>query len=508
VDVFISYAHIDNTPMTEGQLGWVTRFHKSLEAMLSMRLGRKVEIWRDQKLGGNDDFSAEIVDQFSHASLLLSVLTPRYVESDWCTREARTFCELAEKAQGVRVENQYRLIKVIKTPVSSEEPLPSVMKNLLGYRFYTLADDEIPMELDPAYGEELAQEYCRQVGKLAWEVAKTLKLLEAQTAAGQAAPAATSAAAATTRGAQAAPAHTAFLADCSFDRREAREVLEGELRLHGVRVLPDLQLPKTEAEHVAAVERLLAECDLSIHLVGTTFGAVPDGPSQKSEVVLQNELAIARCKAGGLARIIWLPEGTASAQAQQQALIEALQRDAEAQLGADLITGDLEALRGAVHTALKKLDDQAAAAAPAPPDGEAAPGLVYLICDDRDRKDTIPLRKFLKHRGLDVRIPIFEGDAATRRQQHEEMLAQCDALVVFYGAGDEAWKAAVENDLRKLRGYRAKLPAPVGFTYLAAPATTGKEELIELEEPNLIDGLGGFDEAAAGALTAALEARR
>jgi len=45
---------------------------------------------------------------------------------------------------------------------------------------------------------------------------------------------------------------------------------------------------------VAAVTGLLKRCQLSIHLVGEAYGGVPDGRSQKSVVVLQNELAAAR----------------------------------------------------------------------------------------------------------------------------------------------------------------------------------------------------------------------
>jgi hypothetical protein len=65
-DLFISYAHIDNQPLTPGQKGWISRFHASLEALLSMRLGQATKIWRDDKLQGDDVFSAEIVDQFTH----------------------------------------------------------------------------------------------------------------------------------------------------------------------------------------------------------------------------------------------------------------------------------------------------------------------------------------------------------------------------------------------------------------------------------------------------------
>ena len=60
-NLFISYAHIDDAPLNAGEKGWITRFHATLNAMLSMRLGRDAKIWRDEKLQGNDVFSDEIV---------------------------------------------------------------------------------------------------------------------------------------------------------------------------------------------------------------------------------------------------------------------------------------------------------------------------------------------------------------------------------------------------------------------------------------------------------------
>ena len=89
--LFISYAHIDNQPITPEQQGWITRFHASLEALLSMRMGGKAQIWRDEKLQGNDIFADEILDQFAQTAVLVSVLTPRYLNSEWCNKEVAEF---------------------------------------------------------------------------------------------------------------------------------------------------------------------------------------------------------------------------------------------------------------------------------------------------------------------------------------------------------------------------------------------------------------------------------
>ena len=51
------------------------------------------------------------------------------------------------------------------------------------------------------------------------------------------------------------------------------------------------------------------------------------------------------------------------------------------------------------------------------------------------------------------------------------------------------------------QGYRDEKPLLANYTYLADPRTRDKEELIELEEPHLINGLGGFSEEAMGKLS-------
>ena len=176
--VFISYAHIDNEPLSEKQIGWITRFHVSLSAMLSMRIGRKAEIWRDNKLSGNDIFADEILQQFPKTALLISVVTPRYVESEWCTREAWEFCKTAEVTGGIVVDNKSRVLKVVKIPGGDETPLPEPMKLALGYPFYVFDDQQTPLELDPAYGEEFTQKYNLKMAKLAFDIAQLIKKME------------------------------------------------------------------------------------------------------------------------------------------------------------------------------------------------------------------------------------------------------------------------------------------------------------------------------------------
>jgi hypothetical protein len=483
--LFISYAHLDNRPITREQEGWVSRFHESLEAALGMQIGHKVEIWRDKKLSGNDFFSDEIVSQFPKTAMLISVLTPGYVESDWCMKEVKEFCKIAGQFGGVRFHNKSRLIKVIKTPVRNESSVPLV-REMLGYDFFVEVDG-VPVDLDPLYGPEYRSKYCFKVMKMARDLAETLAGMEA------AAPdTATPPLASRFRAA-------IYLAHCSSDRRDAREALEADLRAHGYGVLPEGPLPIEEEACIDETRRLMEECALSIHLVGSGYGFIPDGPRQESAVVLQNEIAIERSRSAGMPRLIWLPEGTESRHPEQQRFIEALHRDVTTQFGADLITADLETLKGAIHAALRKVETPEKKEVERRSAGDDRK-LVYLILDERDRTATYPVRKYLMAQGFDVETPLLEGKAEEVRQTNQDVLNRADAVILFYGAGDEAWKRAVKGEVRKLSGFGRK---PF-FTYLSDPVTPDKNELIELEERNLIRGLGGFSDAEMTPFVAAL----
>jgi hypothetical protein len=279
-----------------------------------------------------------------------------------------------------------------------------------------------------------------------------------------------------------------------------------ELRKLGYPVLPEGQLPLKETEYVAAVDGMLSRCALSIHLVGCVYGDIPDGPSGKSTPMHQNEIAVSHAKRGGLKRLIGLPTAVQSELPSQQAFITALRRNVDAQFGADLIAGDIEELKTAIHATLKRIEEPPP---PPPPPAEAVDNVpaeaednnakaVYLIHDVRDResKAVSPVRKLCRQLGLKVLTPAFDGDAAMIRKTKEDSLANCDLVLLFYGAGDEAWARAMDVELMRLPGYRKRRPLPKALTYVAGPATPDKQGLVDDDEPDLINGLDGLSEAA------------
>ncbi|RZI62593.1 MAG: TIR domain-containing protein [Rubrivivax sp.] len=497
---FISYAHLDNEPLTPGDRGWVSQFHATLQTLLSQRLGEKVRIWRDEKLAGNDIFSDEIFEQFARTALLVSVLSPRYLKSEWCGRELTAFVGRAGDRGGLAVGNRSRFIKVVKTPLGESPPeaLAAVLQQTLGFEFYR--EDMDPEEIDPAFGEEFRAEFLRRVSRLAVAMAESLREMARQDAQEKdaqekdARPVAADGASAPAEAARAV-----FLAECGRDLRPLREELAADLRSHGFEVLPAQALPGTEDALRDELARLLPRCAWAVHLVGSSTGPVPDGPSGRSLVALQNEAAAELAVEGRLRRLIWIPDAARGERPEQQVFIEALLSSAALQAGADLLRGQAEALKVAMYQVFERAAAPVAAPSDRPtprPDGKR---LLHLLMTAADRSATLPLIRRLRARGFEVTLPLFTGEsAATLRAVNGELAAAADVLMLFYGAGDEAWAYYQRNDLRK-QAANSALAVPI-WTALAVPATPDKELLRDLADAGTLDLLQGVDAVPDAAL--------
>ncbi|MFT6303813.1 MAG: hypothetical protein ACJAY2_003007 [Pseudomonadales bacterium] len=61
--------------------------------------------------------------------------------------------------------------------------------------------------------------------------------------------------------------------------------------------------------------------------MGNQYGAVPDGPSDKSTSALQNQVAVTHSQFEGLSRVVWINEGFESDHLGQKNIIESLLDD-------------------------------------------------------------------------------------------------------------------------------------------------------------------------------------
>lgn len=290
-DLFISYAHIDNQPLGDRAQGWVADLHSALAVRLAMLMGEEPRIWRDKRLGGADFFDDEIRDALTSAAAMLAILSPRYVRSDYCQQEVREFLAHAEASGGLHVGNKSRLLKAIKTPVPLDDH-PQAIQGLLGFNFFEQEANGNFHEYYDLYGQEWGRKFWQTLEDLAQELCPLLRTMRAVE---QEAPAA---------------GLTIYLAQATYDVSTQRESIRRDLQQRGHTVLPDQPLPLVGAELEAQVTADLARCQLAIHLLGDTYGLVPEAAAASVQET-ENHLAAQQSRAHGLPRLIWLPPGTA-----------------------------------------------------------------------------------------------------------------------------------------------------------------------------------------------------
>jgi hypothetical protein len=480
-DIFISYAHIDNQSLTKDQEGWIDAFHRALEIRLQELLGDRPKIWRDPKLQGNDIFSDTLVEQFSKAALLVSVFSPRYVKSDWCKKELQEFLQVAEKTKSLVVGNKARVFKVLKTLVPLELQ-PSEVQGMLGYEFYQV--DKVtgkPYEFRQEFGKEAIQNFWAKLDDLAWEIHQLLEVLKKQNAGGKQA------------GAAVAPSVSSngpaiYLAETSFDLKGERDKIKREFEHQGYTILPNKALPLEAEEFKNAVRAYLAQCKISVHLIGENYGIIPEGDFA-SVVHLQNELAAEHSAAAPFSRLIWMPVGLAGRDPRQMEFIKFLQNEPEAQKGADVLQVPLESLKTVIKDKLaakpkpeKKKEETAA---------RTGPLRLYLICDKIDLDATSSLEGFLFDRGFEVFLPIFDADEAQVREAHKEQLLLCDAAIIYYGQAGDNWVRSKMLDLIKAPGYGRGQPMLANMIFLDAPETPQKQRF-RTHEAMVIKNFGVF----------------
>lgn len=494
-DIFISYAHIDDQVFGAEQEGWISRFHKSLEVRLSQLIGRKPRIWRDPKLRGNDYFGDEIVDQFPEVALILSIVSPRYVKSEWCIKEIKSFHNVATKHGGIRVNNKSRIFKVIKTHVPFEEH-PNEMKELLGYEFYKI-DQETnrAREFSTIYGHESEQAYWTKLDDVAHDIAAILQELS------------------TVKGEKSTQVEAkeenkpmvstgskdaVYLAETSSGLTEERDIIKRELLGQGYEVLPNQHMPFIEADAENLIRESLDRSLFSIHLIGKRYGFIPEG-ANRSIVHLQNELAAEKSKATGLERIIWLPNSAEISETDDAELLRSfislVQTDAEAQAGADIFETPLTEVKFAITDKLEaiKRRREEAKANVQNADGASFEGLqsIYLICDQRDLDYTLDLEDYLFDKGYEVLVPAFDGDELQIRNDHQENLKLCDATLIYFGAANDLWMRAKQRDLLKIAGYGRSRPLRAKGIYIGQQNHT-KAERIRSRDSVIINGTEGF----------------
>ncbi len=514
-DIFISYAHADNRD-TLGE-GWITLFHRCLEVRLQELTGvhkgpAAPAIWRDPKLAGNDEFGDLLVERAQRAALLVSVVSPTYVNQPWCEKEIKVFCDAAAKGLGLTVgAHKKRVIKVIKDVVERERH-PEALQTQLGFPFYRIDDaTKTPQPFTLLKGDENTASAKIVIDNLARAILDTLKAInEGLAGAKPAAPPAVAAVAvaagpalpAAGAATPAAPGPMVYLAETHFSLDDVRQQVRNELTDRGCTVLPAGDLPvRNPKAFEDAVRQDLARCTLSIHMVGPERGLMLPG-STEDTVALQDRFAAERAPEG-LFRLLWLPPDLAVSEGDpaQQAFVERLEREPLAAAAAELVRAPLHQLVEQIHATLERQRRAAEAPPPRPPDDNLLP-VIYVISHPLDDALTQSLEDQLFGDGESCSIlsSARDGSDEERADLHRKNMAACDAVLIVIGAASGAWKDAQLAEAIKAVQARGGRKVPIRV-YVGPPVAELRP--LRMAGVQQIDGRAGTATAALADLVVA-----
>jgi hypothetical protein len=424
-DVFVSYAHADNLPVGDDTEGWIAKFHRSFLAYLRRLIrDESLSVFRDPKLNGNDMFENVLEQSFRGSAVLITVLTPNYIESEWCIRELRGF---AEAASSPATASKSRLFKVQPWGLERERH-PRELAGMLGYQFYSL---------DPTTGDEESfrrtseqdpdQRYWSVLNHLARDVGELLKALKAARDSGEPDAAASVG--------PPADAPAVYLADVTDDLLDAREQIRRSLAQAGLRVLPESALPAAPTEFAEAVQREVARVSLSVHMLGPYYGRIPAGES-RSYSRIQYEAACDASAARSLPLLVWVKKGSEeAAEPLQRDFLQGLERGPEAAA----VAGGEEPRVELFQVGIEELKEAIVARVRPPEPGSSDNPFFYISCTADDSEKAQRFLKCLKNSNYEGVVSPAEGDSGLLRKHHRANLKRCDVFVTMYGRAPEVW---------------------------------------------------------------------
>ncbi|MBN2524844.1 MAG: toll/interleukin-1 receptor domain-containing protein [Deltaproteobacteria bacterium] len=481
-DVFISYAHLDNQPLVPGEKGWVSELHEILDIRLSMLKGQKANIWRDKRLRKNEIFDDTIAEAVGAAKLFLSVVTPRYIRSEYCQRELMAFSRHNATSTGDRS----RIFKVLKTPVPIDEH-PDPMKNVLGYEFFNYDEETRHAHEFSIDSKSYREQYLSRLDDLAQEIQECLVLMA------QSDTLPTPALLMKSAGFEPmSPPHderssekeTVYVCSTSSDVRIVHDQIRRELAERGVPVIPDHPFALETNTFKNEVRDALKGADLSVHIIGERYGIIPEDESL-SVVEIQNQIASMVCRETPLNRIIWIPEDVAPTDERQSRFIEALMRDPDAQRNAELVVGTVEDLKGDILEKLEEIEQQKkhrrllpGQATSVPPLTSAPPAWIYLIKGPYDAGEVDTLEDCLWNAGLEVLTLSFDESLSELElsEEHQMNLRQADICMVYYGQSPERWVRKQLCDIRKSGGMKRDKPMLATSVYIGSNGNTRQKK--------------------------------
>ncbi len=298
-----------------------------------------------------------------NVGILMPVLSKDFIQSGHCLDYVETFYKAIESSP----KGRSRLFKVFKSPLTVMEQPPR-LRELLGYEMYQLDPDSGEVrEYTDYFSTEAERQYWMKIVDLTYDLSETLLYLRNDKGRAEV---------------NIYKRKTIYLAETGHDLSVQRNIIKRELQRHGYNVLPNQTLPGTLGDLERTVKRDLEDSSLSIHLIGSAYGEIPEG-SDRSVVDIQNKLAAektvrAREASQEFSRLIWISSNLTHASEKQKGFIENIRRDVEAQESVEILQTSLEDFKNIMREELVDAGEKKALE-------ETNGRTLYLMHDSVDR---------------------------------------------------------------------------------------------------------------------------
>jgi Domain of unknown function (DUF4062) len=459
IDVLIVFADRDNEVSGDKSLGWVTQFKKFLEVLLMQVLGEKPTILLK---GEYDTMTAPRLD---HTGTTVFILSKDFIQSAPCLEHLDSFY----KAIGSSPTECNRVFKVFKTPLSVQVQ-PQKIKDLLGYEMYQLDPDSGDVrEYTDYFDAEAERQYWMELVDLSYDISEALNFLK--------------------NGKKRSDIRkifnrkTIYLAETGHDLSVQRNIIHRELQRLGYSVLPSQSLPGKLNELENIVRRDLEASSMSIHLIGSSYGEMPEG-SDRSIQELQNKLAAEKSMLAkyqeDFSRLIWISPDVNHMGDRQKRFVETLKRDAEGQENTEILQTLLEDFKNIIREELEDASEKKIL-------DETGGRTIYFMHDKSDHEHVKPFVDLIKTSGFHVLMPSFEGELLELRQKHIENLRNLDGAIIFKGKANEQWVRTKALDLLKAPGFGRKKPI-IGKAIVIPASTVENKESFKSQNLRVIEG--------------------
>jgi ribosomal protein L24 len=174
-DLFISYAHNDDEPDH-----WVSELTSNLSQSLKKRAGvrGKIKAWCDKDLDHSEEVTQQLLDSVRNSAILVSILSPSFIKSEWCTKEVYEF--LSESRKRKRTTLPIYILEIYKTRRKNR---PEIFRDREPIKFWvfdeeTDADHPIGFPLSKNLDSPEKLQFLKHVSGLASKIVRKLKTLD------------------------------------------------------------------------------------------------------------------------------------------------------------------------------------------------------------------------------------------------------------------------------------------------------------------------------------------